>query len=149
MVIKIVNDQKKLKINKKLIEKQIKEVLNTEKVKTDEVIIHFVHKKAIKKLHKQFFNDSSITDCITFPIDTPTDKKTFYHILGEAFICTDVACQNAKTYKTSVLYELTLYVIHTILHLIGYNDIKEKDIKVMRKKEMHYLTLLKNKDILK
>ena len=117
------------------------------KVKTDEVIVHFVDKKAIKKLHKQFFNDPSETDCITLPIDKPTDKQTIYHILGETFICTDVAYQNAKIYKTSVVYEITLYVIHTILHLIGYDDIKEKDVKVMREKEMYYLTLLKNKGI--
>lgn len=143
MLIKIINDQKTLKIDKKLIEKQIEIVLSKEKVKTDEVIIHFVDKKAIKKLHREFFNDPSVTDCITLPIDSPTDKKTLYHILGEAFICTDVAKDNAKEYKTSANYELSLYVIHSLLHLIGYDDIKEKDIKVMRKKEKCYLALLK------
>lgn len=147
MKITIVDKQTSLKISDNLIEKQVKAILKEEKVKTDEVILHFVEEKKIKKLHLKFFNDPSSTDCITFPIDSLNDKKSGWHILGEAFICTDIAIKNAKRFKTNPFYELNLYIIHTVLHLIGYDDIKEKDSKVMRKKENCYLTLLKETNI--
>lgn len=147
MKVTIINDSS-IKITNKLIENMLKNILEKEKIESDEVILNFVDKKKIKKLHLKFFNNPEPTDCITIPIDKPKDKKSGYHILGEAFICPDVALENAKRFKTSIFYELNLYIIHTILHLIGYDDIKEKDIVLMRKKENFYLTLFKEKNIL-
>jgi len=149
MKVTIVNEQSFLEISKDLIEKQIKAILKEEKIKTDEVILHFVDEKTIKKLHLKLFNDPNETDCITQPIDRPGSKTAMYHILGEAFICTEVAIKNAKEFKTTPYHELTLYIIHTILHLIGYDDINKDEVKIMRKKENYYLKLLKEKNILK
>ncbi|NGX34872.1 MAG: Endoribonuclease YbeY [Candidatus Anoxychlamydiales bacterium] len=149
MNVTIVNKQTSLKISDKLIEKQIKAILKEEKIKTDEVILHFVDEQTIKNLHLKFFNDPEPTDCITQPIDKPDENETGYHILGEAYICTDVAIKNGKKFKTDSYHELTLYVIHTILHLIGYDDINKEDIKLMRKKENCYLNLFKEKNIFK
>ncbi|NGX30000.1 MAG: Endoribonuclease YbeY [Candidatus Anoxychlamydiales bacterium] len=149
MKVTIVNEQISLKISDKLVEKQIKVILKEEKIRTDEVILHFVDKKTIKKLHLKLFNDPKETDCITQPIDRPSNKTTGHHILGEAFICTDIAIKNAFEFKTTPYHELTLYIIHTILHLIGYDDINKEDIKIMREKENCYLNLLKEKNIFK
>ena len=144
--ITICNEQKKLKIYPTKVKRLVKLILENEKVFTDEVILHFVNKTKIKKLHKDFFNDPSETDCISFPIDLPNEKR-FHHILGEAFICTSVALSFAKASNTDPYEELSLYIIHTILHLMGYDDIKKKDIKKMRKKEKYYMSKLKEKTI--
>lgn len=143
--ITICNEQKKLKIYPSKIKKLVKLILETEKVFTSEVILHFVNEAKIKKLHKIFFNDPSSTDCISFPIDAPNEKK-FYHILGEGFICTSEAIKFANNSNTDPYQELYLYVIHTVLHLIGYDDIKKTDIKKMRKKENYYMSKLKKKN---
>lgn len=148
MKVTIINKQKDLKLNNKNIEKQVKTILKKERISTDEVILNFVDTKTIKNLHSQFFNDPTITDCISFPIDTPLKEKIGYHILGEVFICTKEAIKCSKRYKTSTIEELTLYVIHCILHLIGYDDINKKDITVMREKENFYLSLFKENKII-
>lgn len=143
MKIIISTSRSSIKIDKIFIKKIVEIVLQKEKVKTDEVHINFVTKKKIKELHLQFFNDPTITDCISFPIDRPS-KKVHYHLLGEVFICSDTAKIYAKKNKIDLKEEIALYVIHSILHLIGYNDIKENEIKIMRKKENFYLNHLKS-----
>jgi probable rRNA maturation factor len=148
MKVTIINNQSVLIINKKKIEKQVKTILRKENISTDEVILHFVDDKTIKELHLKFFNDPTITDCISFPIDPPVKEKKCYHILGEAFICTKEAVRYSKSHNISPNEELILYIIHCILHLIGYDDINKKDINIMRKKENLYISLLKEKKIL-
>ena len=138
----INNLPKKIKISKNFIRDYIKLILDNEKVITNEVIVNFVSKKAIKDLHKIFFNDPTSTDCISFPIDKPYEKK-FYHLLGEVFVCTQEAIEYAKRENADPKKELLLYVTHTILHLIGYDDINKKDISIMRKKEKFYMDKLK------
>ena len=147
MKVIIVNKQSSLKINNKKIEKQVKIILKKEKISTDEIIINFVDEKTIKHLHFKYFNDPATTDCISFPIDPPIAKKTGYHILGEAFICTKAAIKYSKKYKINPYEELFLYVIHCLLHLIGYNDINKKQISIMRKKENFYLSFSKEKKL--
>jgi probable rRNA maturation factor len=137
--ISIYNDQKDLKISKKHIKKQVRAIFESEKVSCQEIAINFVDKKTISKLHKKFFNDPSPTDCISFPIDKPFEKDCF---LGEIFICPKVA---SEYLKEDPYGETTLYLIHAILHLLGYDDISKKDKIVMRKKEKSYINFLKER----
>ena len=70
-----------------------------------------------------------------------------YKILGDIFVCTDVACQYAKEHNIDSYNEMTLYVIHGLLHLIGYDDIEENDKKAMRKKEKSCIDLLRDRNL--
>jgi len=147
MKVSIINKQLILIFNNKKIKKQIKLILEKENIFTDEVILNFVDEKTIKNIHLKYFNDATTTDCISFPIDS-IEKKIGYHLLGEAFICTKTVIKNSKKYKNNLNEELTLYIIHCILHLIGYDDINKKEKNIMRKKENYYLSLLKEKNII-
>lgn len=142
--VSIYNKQKALKISSALIRKQVLFILKHEKIKCAEIAINYVDEKTIKKLHKEFFNDPSSTDCITFPIDDRNDEKGF---LGEIFICPKTAlvyCRN----KSDPFIETTLYLVHGILHLAGYNDIKASDKKIMKKKEKKCMKALKDTNLL-
>ena len=145
MLISIIN-KTSLKIEEKKVKKIVDTFLKKEKIKTDEITVYFVDEKTIKNLHKRFFNDPSSTDCISLPFDKP-NQKNIYHVLGEIFICPDVAKKNAKEFKTSLCDEITLYIIHSLLHLIGYDDINEKDIQKIRKKEKEISLYMKKKNI--
>src|ERR1700722_17053191 len=96
--------------------KVISFLLKELKVSTDEVSFYFVSKRKICQLHKEFFNDPTSTDCITFPLDSPDEEKSAYHVLGEAFICPLTALTYAKLHKIDPYEELYRYVIHCILH---------------------------------
>lgn len=62
--------------------------------------------------------------------------------MGDIVISTDAVIKNARIYKTTHPQELMLYVVHGILHLLGYDDHAEKDIRRMRKKESELMGLL-------
>lgn len=142
MKINIYNSQKSIKISKRSIQKQIKAVLQSENVNCDELSLYLIDEKSIKKLHKDFFNDDTSTDCISFPIDSPEEFHN-YSILGEVFVCPEVAIRYSKEHDISSYDETTLYIIHGLLHLLGYDDISEKDKTTMRKKEKKCMSVLK------
>ena len=101
---------------------------------TNEVIFHFVSKERISELHKEYFNDPSPTDCITFPIDQ-NGSSSERDILGEVFICPKVAIEYAKENGGDPYREATLYFIHGLLHLLGFDDTEEGPRLLMRQKE--------------
>lgn len=114
-------------------------VLRQKKALGQEVVVHLVGKRKISQLHGMFFDDPSPTDCISFPFHDP-------EFLGEIFICPQVA----KEYNPKKPYEETsLYIIHAILHLLGYEDKEEKNRKIMHREQAMLLKLaLENRCIL-
>jgi probable rRNA maturation factor len=137
MITTIYNTQKDLPLSLASIRLMIPFLLEHLEISTDEVVLHFVSQKAIERLHDEFFSDPSPTDCISFPIDTPqkTASKLKHHVLGEVFVCPKVALQYAKEHSLDPYEETKLYVIHGILHLIGYDDLTYLDRRTMRKME--------------
>ena len=102
----------------------------------EQIAVFFVTSKELCRLHDEFFDDPSPTDCITFPIDL--DPETPDRYLGDIFISPEAALAYPKPYE-----ELTLYLVHGLLHLIGYDDMTPAEKKKMRRKEkscMHRLS---------
>ncbi len=127
LVIRIFNRQKDLKISKGSTRTLIASLLNFLNVSTEEISLYFVTEKEICKLHEQFFQDPSPTDCISFPIDQSH--------LGEIFVCPKVAVAYAKKRGLDPHEETSLYIVHGILHLLGFDDLETQAKRRMRKKE--------------
>lgn len=138
MLIDIYNSQNAVDIDRERIGYLVRAVLNDEGVRFDEVAIYFVNKEAISELHNRFFDDPSPTDCISLPLDD-VDEGGYRH-LGEVFVCPEIGCEYAERHSTDPLEETALYVIHGLLHLIGYDDLEEEACKLMRSKERYHLT---------
>lgn len=132
----VENTQKSLKISSSSVKSLVEALLSKLQAK-GEVTVHLVSKKKITQLHKVYFNDPTPTDCITLPIRTP-------EILGDVFVCPEAAieCNPEDPY-----IETTLYIVHSILHLLGYDDIASKDRALMRKKEKECLAFLKHQSL--
>ncbi|MBS0604074.1 MAG: rRNA maturation RNase YbeY [Verrucomicrobia bacterium] len=129
--------------------KVISFLLQELKISTDEIIIHFVSDAKLCSLHKEFFNDPTSTDCITFPLDPPQDKKNSYHVIGEAFVCPRTALLYAKKHGIDPYEELCRYVAHCLLHMIGYDDIAPGERAKMKRKEKICLKKLAEEGLLK
>lgn len=138
MSISVYNRQKDLNVDKGSVRALVKATLHYKKVTFKEVAIYFVTENQISQIHGQFFQDPTPTDCISFPIDETH--------LGEIFVCPSVAIQYAKKRNLDPYRETALYVIHGLLHLLGYDDLEEKARRTMRKQEkscMSHLDKLK------
>lgn len=79
-----------------------------------QIDVNLISDRKMSELHRRFMQ-----------IDGPTDVLTFQH--GEIFISVETARRQAKTERTSLLYELRLYLVHGLLHLQGFDDGKTKD----------------------
>ena len=95
-----------------------------------ELSITFVDDKEIKEMNKKYTDRDSITDVLSFPFDDTSE------LLGDIYISLP---QAKKQKETDLLSELKLLTVHGILHLAGYDDGSEVQIKLMREKEKHYL----------
>ena len=135
--ITIRNLQKKVSIHPQRIKEKLTKVLKEEKVKrTGEINICFISDRLIRRLNKKYLNKDYSTDVLAFEIASPKDKNKLY---ADIIISTDTAIRNAKIFKTTPSYELSLYSIHGLLHLLGYDDHSLKDRKIIREKELEYV----------
>ncbi len=83
----------------------------------------------LAQIHKDFLNDPTKTDVITFEGD-PDDN-----FAGEICVSAERALNVAESFSNSANTELCLYIAHGLLHLAGIDDIAEEDAKKMRAAE--------------
>lgn len=123
----------------------IRSLLQFHRIQEFEVTIHFVTDKKMRKIHEQFFDDPSPTDCMTFPIDPFDAEKPN---LGDLFVCPFTALTYSKRHKKDPFIELSLYIVHCLLHILGYDDIESKNRKEMRMMEKKEMMRLSKADLL-
>ncbi len=136
MKVVVFDEQKDLLIHPKSVKPIVESLLLAENALSDEVAIYFVTVERISQVHEEFFDDPAPTDCISFPIDKPGAPG--YHILGEIFICPKTGIDyllQSKLKEQNIYLEITLYLVHGLLHLLGFDDLNEKDRKKMRAHE--------------
>lgn len=84
-------------------------------------------------------------ECKKRGLDTSNPIDGYCH-LGEVFVCPEVAIEYAQQRGLDPYLETTLYLVHGILHLIGYDDISPQERKKMRYQEKRCIHHLKNTD---
>lgn len=161
----IINFNKK-SFNKKYIEyinNAYIEALKILKIKCKdlEVNINFVSKKEIRKLNAKFRNKDAVTDVLSFPnllepnktdmqlIVDKLDKKNFASeinpdnnmlFVGDICICKSIVYKHAKEYGNTKLREMVYMAVHGLLHLLGYDHMRDEDKAIMREMEEKIMT---------
>ena len=93
-----------------------------------EVEITLLGEAAIAKVHGEFLDDP-----------TPTDVITFEH--GEILIGVPIAAANARKFRHPADHEVALCAIHGLLHLLGYDDLTEKEKVIMHARQEEILKM--------
>ena len=111
------------------------------KGKGAELSIVYVDEEEMTRLHKTFLGEEGPTDVLAFP-----DKDRSGKVVGEIVVCVPMAIKmveelGGKTTPDSgdVEGEIMLYTLHGLLHIMGYDDKREKDAKKMHLKEKEIL----------
>lgn len=117
--------------------KWLKLVAESELRKIGDISIIFCSDNYILDVNMKYLQHDYFTDIITF------DYCEGNVLSGDLFISVDSVRENAAFYGTEFADELNRVMVHGVLHLIGYDDHKDEDIKVMREKENYYLSILK------
>ena len=113
----------------------LKLVAESEIRRIGDISIIFCSDNYILDVNQKYLSHDYFTDIITFDY-CEGDKLS-----GDLFISVDSVRENAVEYGTVFTEELNRVIVHGILHLIGYDDHCDEDIRQMRNKENYYLSL--------
>lgn len=138
MRVIILNEQRQIRLRLKEMGRLAKRVIRLLHLDTRTCCsVTFLSREKMKQLNKRYFHRNRVTDVISLGYRrAQADCAGIYQAyLGDIFICPSVAVSNAKIYETAPVKELRLYLIHGILHLIGYTDTSRAKANRMHAKE--------------
>ena len=162
-MIFIDNRQKEIDVSDGFIshlEKVIEFVLKEEQVKEKcEVSLVFVNNYEIRNINRETRNIDKVTDVLSFPmIDYKKGKvyKDLYLnfnfdsmcfdngnlVLGDIVISLERALEQSIEFNHSFFREASYLVIHSVLHLLGYDHMDEIEKRAMRNREEYILNKL-------
>jgi len=128
------------KIDTTELEKVIEFACKHMKVENPLLNIVIVDNKKIQEINKLYRNKDAVTDVISFAFEeVPDVKYDDVRFLGEIYISYERCKEQAAEYGHSVKREFCYLAVHGLLHLLGYDHIKEEDKKVMRALEEEIL----------
>lgn len=114
----------------------IENIILSENKKLGEINYIFCDDEYILKVNQDYLQHDYYTDIITF------DYVKGKNISGDIFISITRVKDNATTLSKDFESEFRRVLAHGILHLCGYKDKTEEDIKEMRTKEDYYINLI-------
>ena len=136
VIVEIANLQKHYEIKNSQIKRVVKEVLG-KKGNGAKLSLAFVDNNEIKKLNKSYFNSNEVTDVIAFPLNNNKNALN-----GEIVVSVETAVDIAGKRSIDIEGEIVLYVVHGLLHLLGYRDGNRNDAETMHNKEYRILKTL-------
>ena len=94
-----------------------KAVLAAEGVTDALLSITFLPARSMARLNRQHLDHSGPTDVISFGFDRAGRSA----VVGDIYICPDVARQNAQRAGIGVREEIARLIVHGTLHVLGYD----------------------------
>jgi probable rRNA maturation factor len=117
----------------------IEHALRTEQIASAVLSVSIVDNDAIHRINREHLQHDYPTDVISFQLDFSLDEDTAdpddpdgilrasgAMIEGEIIASAQMASEMASTGQWTAMNELTLYVIHGLLHICGYDDLKKR-----------------------
>jgi probable rRNA maturation factor len=128
----VADEQTLLPIDRRWFKDLVPFVLEQEDVDSAKIGLAFVDDARIHELNKRFLAHDYPTDVLTFPMGR---GKT---LEGEVVVSTEYAARESIQYEWPAEMEASLYVVHGLLHLCGYDDADDEgaDRMEVRQKEL-------------
>ena len=140
---------------RKLLKKVAKKALKVlgQKPRILDLCVDFVYDNDMREINTRMRNITDTTDVLSFPnlndvYNKKITKKSFASevsletkriFLGDVVINLDRAKSQAQEYGHSIQRELSYLLVHSILHLLGYDHMDELDKNLMRAQEERIL----------
>lgn len=127
--------------------------LHSEAVAEAVLSVSLVDNATIHEINRQYLRHDYPTDVISFPLewthptsDTPgrcaEQRSAGAHIEGEIVASVEFARSEAEQQGWELQSELTLCLVHGMLHLCGYDDLNSAEKQIMRARESAVLSQL-------
>lgn len=121
--------------NERVYSNWINRVLLSEGFRARELAYIFCDDKYLLEINHKFLGHDTLTDIITF------DYCDGRMVSGDVFISIERVRENAGTFRVQFENELLRVMAHGVLHLMGYGDKSEGEVRKMRRKEEEKIKL--------
>jgi probable rRNA maturation factor len=108
-----------------------------------ELHVVLVDASVITTLNEVHLGHEGSTDVIAFDLGEETPVPGEPQVVGEVYVCLDVAARMGRELGTGTAYELVLYCVHGMLHLAGLDDHEPADRERMRAAETRIMAELR------
>lgn len=102
-----------------------------------ELSMVLVDSETMAELHMRWMDLPGPTDVMSFPMDEltpggrPDTPEPGPAMLGDIVLCPEFAAGQAKSAQHSIEHEMTILVIHGVLHLLGFDHAEPEEEKQM------------------
>ena len=103
-----------------------------------DVEVSFCTAEEIKDLNYKFRKKDSETNVLSFPAESSIGIQNA--CCGEVIICYEVLNNEAKESSKNIANHFKHLLIHSLLHLLGYEHDKENDAILMESEEIKFLS---------
>ena len=120
------------------ISNDIDEFISYFSVEKIDVEVSFCTAEQIKDLNYKFRKKDSETNVLSFPAESSIGIQNA--CCGEVIICYEVLNNEAKESSKNIINHFKHLLIHSFLHLLGYEHDKENDAILMESEEIKFLS---------
>jgi len=132
--VEIINIYPELFLLRPPVENLVNFLASKETKRVKKITIIVTEDEVLNDLKKQYFGEDYLTDTISFNFNKENEP-----VEGEIYLSIDRIKENAKEYNETFERELVRVLIHSLLHLFGYNDQTDVDRKQMEALQNFYL----------
>lgn len=120
--------------DEKLIHEAVAACYEAEKISPEyQVSLSFVLNDEIQALNRDYRGRDEPTDVLSFPMDGPDHGPE--KLLGDIVVSVEKMMDQAAEFGHGVQREMIYLIVHSTLHLIGYDHMTEEDKTLMRQNE--------------
>ncbi len=129
--VRISSEQTAMPVPRKRITEVAAFVAAAEKQRLCELDVAVLDAAEMARLNRQHLDHGGATDVISFDLTSPTDDG----LCAQVIVCADVAVREARRRGLGRRRELLLYVVHGLLHVMGYDDLSPDEASRMHARE--------------
>ena len=109
---------RRLSVSRNRVRQAAVAALKAERVKEAMISITFVGRATITRLNQRYLGHRGPTDVISFGLGRIGRRGA---VLGDIYICAEIARENARRQKVSAGEEVLRLVVHGTLHVLGHD----------------------------
>ncbi len=118
IAIDISSTLKRIPVSLARARKAAEATLASERVRRAMLSVAFVSRPAIARMNRDYLGRSGATDVIAFGF---ARENADAPVIGDIYICPDVARRNARAESVPVAEEVLRLVVHGTLHVVGHD----------------------------
>jgi probable rRNA maturation factor len=130
----ISSAQRAVRVDRKRLTRLVEFVAAAEGQRLGQIDLAVVGKGEIISHNRRWLGHVGPTDVISFDLSEAGEGLS-----GQLIVCGDVAAEQARLRGLPVQEELMLYVVHGLLHLMGYDDLAIRAAAKMHAREEELL----------